>query len=55
MRITAILTFRCISQHHQNEENFYEKRYILHANEISYKITNDVTGCYVICNFTVTG
>ena len=37
-----ILTFRCVSQPHQSVENFYDKWYMLHANEISYKITNDV-------------
>ena len=51
MRITAInslvlkhfiQTFAFVSQHDKRIENFYDKWYILHANEISYRITNDV-------------
>ena len=34
--------FCCILQHYQSVENFYDKQYILHANEISYKIANDI-------------
>ena len=42
----VIVTFHCVSQYHQSVENFYDKLYILHANEISYKITNDVRANY---------
>ena len=42
------LTFRCVSQHHQSAENFYDNQYVLHANEIRYKITNDVRVNYCL-------